>query len=176
VKRRSVLRLRRDAADDPDRRQLDRVAARVRRRARGLLRDGRLQRDERWLGSTFDGTCRLWIHDLATNLRTPLTEAVRVGGSPCVAQTWRARAVALSGRRLVVEGAPGSLDSTLALVDVADGTRRAITTYRDAHATLPSLDGDRLVWQDDRGGDFELYFMDLTDAERGDLSPEGVTP
>ncbi len=110
--------------------------------------------------------CQPVLFDLATRERTPLAEETVECFLPGT----------LAGSRAVLVFDPDGI-SDLYLFDLATGQRTRLTTYnrRSARPRL-STDGNLLVWQDDRNEDWELYYMDLTDADRGDLSPEGITP
>jgi hypothetical protein len=122
------------------------------------------------------GTCELAMIDVRSGTRTSLgpTEMLEPG-SDCALLSWQGWAVALSGNRLVMEVAPtGTAD--LVLVDVPGGRRRPITTYEHSRSTQPRLSGPHLVWMDDRYNQWDLFYMDLTDADAGDLFPEGRSP
>jgi beta propeller repeat protein len=111
-------------------------------------------------------TCVPVLFDLATHARTALAEETPECFAPGT----------LAGSRAVLVFDPDGV-SDLYLFDLRAGRRTQLTTYnRRSIRPRLSRDGNYLVWQDDRNEDWELYFMDLTDADAGDLSPEGVTP
>lgn len=104
--------------------------------------------------------------DLATRTRTAVAEETAEG---FLAGT-------LAGSRAVLVFDPDGV-SDLFLFDLAAGRRTRLTTYnRRSSRPRLSRDGNLLVWQDDRNGHWDLYSMDLTDADRGDLFPEGRAP
>lgn len=123
-----------------------------------------------WRGEVLDRDavrrCQPVLFDVTTRERTPLAEETVECFQPG----------ALAGTRAILQFDPDGA-SDLYLVDLSTGQRTRLTTYnrRSARPRL-SHDGNLLVWQDDRNEDWELYYMDLTDADRGDLSPEGITP
>lgn len=110
-------------------------------------------------------TCAVAVYDLRTRARTELWR----DASACVATAW-----ALSGDLAVIErDTRGASD--LWLHDLRGGAPRQLTRH-SRHSTTARLSGPWLVWADDRNDTWDLYAMDLTDLDRGDLSPEGVTP
>ncbi len=116
------------------------------------------------LGSYQPRPCIPVVIDLQTGARTALAPETR----ECF------NAVALSGNRAVLEFDSLGV-SDLYLVDVRTGARQQITN-NPRRSTRARLDGNLLVWQDDRNDTWDLYMMDLTDAEQGDLYPEGIAP
>ena len=100
--------------------------------------------------------------DLQSGVRTALAPESR----ECYA------AAALSGDRAILEyDALGTSD--LFLVKLQTGERLQLTNY-PRRSTRAKLEGNLLVWQDDRNDTWDLYMMDLTDVDRGDLHPDGI--
>jgi beta propeller repeat protein len=109
-------------------------------------------------------SCQPTLYELATGARTALSPEAAVYDV----------AMDLSGRWAVVESDPlGASD--LFLIDVRSGTRRALT-HHPRHSTGARIQGNTVAWIDDRDDQWDLYTMDLTDVDAGDLSPEGLTP
>ncbi|MGE0784065.1 MAG: hypothetical protein AB7S26_00155 [Sandaracinaceae bacterium] len=108
--------------------------------------------------------CAPVIYDVDTAVRTELLERTL--------ECYTARD--LSGRWAVFEyDAEGISD--LYLLDLDSGVLRQVTRHR-RYSTRAHVDGDVLVWQDDRNDHWDLYFMDLSDVDDGDFFPEGVAP
>lgn len=106
--------------------------------------------------------CTPIIVDLQTGIRTAIAPETR----ECYG------VLALSGNRAILEyDAYGVSD--LYLVKLQTGERLQLTNY-PRRSTRAKLDGNLLVWQDDRNDTWDLYMMDLTDIDSGDLHPEGV--
>lgn len=109
--------------------------------------------------------CAVAVYDIRTRARRELSR----GASVCVDVPW-----ALSGDLAVVERSPVGA-SDLWLYDLRGGAPRQVTRH-SRRSTGARLAGSWLVWTDDRNDQWDLYAMDLTDLDRGDFSPEGVTP
>ena len=109
--------------------------------------------------------CAVAVYDIRTRARRELSR----GASACVDVPW-----ALSGDLAVVERSPVGA-SDLWLYDLRGGAPRQVTRH-SRRSTGARLAGSWLVWTDDRNDQWDLYAMDLTDLDRGDFSPEGVTP
>ncbi len=121
---------------------------------------------KQWVGEGLDvvdvGPCTPVIIDLQSGARTALAPESR----ECF------NALALSGNRAILEyDAQGVSD--LYLVKLQTGERVQLTNY-PRKSTGAKLDGNLLVWQDDRNEAWDLYMMDLTDVDSGDLHPEGI--
>ncbi len=117
-----------------------------------------------WIAAPPPAQCQPVFYDLHTGARTelsPLAERCDEAG-------------ALSGHRVAVLYDRLGV-SDIFVIDVSTHERRRITNY-PRRSERPLLDGDLLVWSDDRNDNWDLYMMDVSDIERGDLSPEGVTP
>ena len=111
-------------------------------------------------------SCQPVVFDLTTRVRTALAEDTAECFMPGT----------LAGLRAVLVFDPEGA-SDLYYFDLRTGQRTRLTTYnRRSSRPRLSRDGNLLVWQDDRNEDWELYSMDLTDADAGDLFPEGISP
>ncbi len=110
-------------------------------------------------------SCAVAVYDIRTRARRELSR----DPSACVDVPW-----ALSGDLAVVERSPVGA-SDLWLYDLRGGAPRRVTTH-SRHSTGARLSDSWLVWTDDRNDHWDLYAMDLADLDRGDFSPEGVTP
>lgn len=108
--------------------------------------------------------CEPVIYDVDRSLRT----AIAPQTLECFA-AWD-----LSGSRAVVEYDPGGV-SDLWIIDVDTQQRVQVTDYA-RRSTRAQIDGDILVWQDDRRDNWDVYMMDLSDMDDGDFFPEGRQP
>jgi hypothetical protein len=118
-------------------------------------------------------TCQLLLID-AAGATTALTDAAPYDSSACPSLAWTPDNAALSGDLAVHELDPAGR-SDLELIRLSTMERVQITDY-PRRSTQPRLDGRYLVWQDDRHDDWELYYIDLIDAAKGELFPEGRSP
>ncbi len=117
-----------------------------------------------WIAAPPPARCQPVFYDVATGARTELSPL----DERCD------EAAALSGNRVAVLFDRLGV-SDIFLIDASTHQRRRVTNY-PRRSERPLLDGDLLVWSDDRNDNWDLYMMDVSDIEVGDLSPEGVTP
>jgi beta propeller repeat protein len=114
-------------------------------------------------------TCQLVEYDVDAGSRSEHTP--QLSGSDC--DLLRGPAARMDDW-LVYEADPDD-QSDLWLWNLRTHERRQLTAH-PLRSTAPVVEGRIVVWQDNRNGGWDLYMMDLTDLEAGDLSPEGVTP
>jgi hypothetical protein len=124
--------------------------------------------------SAYAQTCQLVMFDVDSGAKTELTAVADYATSDCPLLAWTPDNAALRGQRLVREVDPSG-KSDLEMTDLSTGAHIQLTDY-PRRSTQPRLDGRWLVWQDDRHDDWELYSIDLIDADAGDLFPEGRSP
>ena len=149
------------------------------------LRKGRvLAYEEQLYGTDFGiigtNTCQLLLYDVATGQRTELEPVQAVDGTQCDATqpgfstllTFNSyKPDAFDGDRVVRELHPLD-EADLYLYDLATGAHYQLTDHprRSQH---PRIDGNILVWQDDRNDQSDLYMMDVSDVAAGDVFPKG---
>ena len=132
-----------------------------------VLNDGRILVNEMlepWVAWAETKPCTTCLYDLATGERREiLTDA-----APCYTPN------DMDGRRALLEFDPEGV-SDLILLDLPSGEKRAITSYA-RRSTSGQIDGDLIVWADDRNDHWDLYMMDISDLDDGDYFPEGRLP
>jgi beta propeller repeat protein len=115
---------------------------------------------------TLAESCQLVMYDVASGKRRDLAPK-----GPCTGRR-EERAFALEQQRLVFEEEPNGA-SDLVYLDLTTEKRVKLTTHK-RRSTGARMSGGLLVWQDDRNDHWDVYAMDLKNAEKGEIYPEGA--
>ncbi|HWB76917.1 MAG TPA: hypothetical protein VG755_18245 [Nannocystaceae bacterium] len=80
-----------------------------------------------------------------------------------VLETWPGGQYDLDGQRVVYVVWDGPIGSIF-VYDIATGVTQPLPTAQPSYKSAPRISGNRVVWQDDRGGDVDLYVYDFDAA------------
>lgn len=112
--------------------------------------------DERW------GYDDLWVKNLATGQERRLSAAAGQQAFP-----------AISGTRVVAEDYRNGINSNLYQYDAATGAEAVISPTGLIDRYSPDVHGDRVVWADQRTGNYDVYSKNLTSGVETRLVSDG---